>query len=133
MIGPARALIVVAGLFPAAGNTQAVPGTLAFGEIEIGLDVMRFDQGDIRSVETYLLDGMHVLEVQLSSDLDVEFVTLTEGMIGYEVTLRVCGLTVMTARLQHELAQAQVLITSEDAGVVESAARQLRHPLCSDL
>ena len=130
---PTLALLAAAGALPAAACAQAVPGTLAFSEIEIGLVALRFDRDDVLSVETFPLDGLYALELRLSPDMAPGIAALTNGKIGYEVTLRVCGLTAIEARLQHELVEPVVLFTSGAVSEIAAAADLLHNPPCADL
>jgi hypothetical protein len=128
----AAALGAAAYIAASVGHGQAVPEVFPFGEYEVGLDVIGFGQDDILSVERFMLDDLHAVQITLSPQLDAPFAAATRGKVGYQMTMRVCGRAVTMARIQAELNVATVIITTGDATEAEAAYDLLRRPPCSD-
>jgi hypothetical protein len=77
--------------------------------------------------------GMQIapeIRVRLTETYDAPFATLTEGAVGSEVVILVCGLEVSRATLREPLSRADFVLALPDTVVARAILDQLRRKSC---
>jgi hypothetical protein len=74
--------------------------------------------------------GGLAVRVRLENSYDARLVALTEGQIGQEIILRVCGAEVMRPTLRDALTRAEFMLSGSNAEM-QQIARRLHAPDCA--
>ena len=74
--------------------------------------------------------GGLAVRVRLQAEYDARLVALTEGQIGQEIILRVCGAEVMRPTLRDALSRAEFMLSGSNAEM-QQISRRLHAPDCA--